>query len=93
MELAQIEKDIGLYDVLGECKIQSEEFFKMANLFTNLWERLQIAEKKVRSSQPAQRRHLRQATGVRGATILGYRQDSPGTRRLRDHDFQDTAIP
>lgn len=49
MEMAQIEKEIGLYDVMGECKIQSEEFFKMANIFTNLWQKLDIAETKVSS--------------------------------------------
>lgn len=47
MEMAQIEKEISFYDVMGECKIQSEEFFKMANVFTNLWQKLDIAEKKV----------------------------------------------
>ena len=49
LELSRIETDLGVYDVMSECKIQSEDFFKIANVFTNLWSKLSAAEKKVNS--------------------------------------------
>lgn len=48
LEMAKVEQDIGLFDVFSECNIQSEDFYKIANVFTNLWTKLAEMEKKLK---------------------------------------------
>ena len=48
VEISRIESDLGLYDVMSESRIQNDEFYKVANIFTNLWSKLIGAEKKLK---------------------------------------------
>ena len=50
-EISKVENQIGLYDVMNEDKIESEEFFKIANIFSSLWAKLSECEKKVTKSE------------------------------------------
>jgi WASH complex subunit 7 len=49
LELAKIEQDLGIFDNMAECDTQSEEYYKIANVFTNLWSKLASAEKKLKT--------------------------------------------
>lgn len=88
LEMSRLEQNMGIFDVLEESKIVSEDFYKIANVFTNLWGHLVQAEKRVPVLYAAQKRDIRQTARVRRGALSPRNSDQSDRGRLRDDDQQ-----
>lgn len=49
IEMSRIEVDLGLFDVLSEADCKSEDYFKIQNVFVNLWAKLASVENQLKT--------------------------------------------